>query len=313
MPPRKRRKVPLAASSAPLSAAQSLDDDDPPASSSSSASSSLVSQNPHAVQLCKSLLSLPEQLKQLEGGRYVDEKTGSDVFEVNIDRVRGSVEVRQLRENPRDLKTATSEARERVANLIAKRKQDIAGLEKETAVLTTRMERSTDEQEEELSKQLYGIRRMIGKHKDELEELERENMVEVEVERVSTRVENGCYLSAKQIINPSLLLQNGCCLSAKQIINPSLLLQNGCCLSAKQIINPSLLLQNGCCLSAKHNQPILAASEWLLLVGKADNQPILATSEWLLLVDKADNQPILATLGYLSAMNHEPDMVGIFY
>eukprot|EP00808_Paulinella_micropora_P004772 g61175.t1 len=82
--------------------------------------------DPHAVQLCKSLLSLPEQLMQLEGGRYADAKDGSDVFEVNIDRLRGSVEVRRLRDVPRGLETATREARERVADQIAMLKQDVA-------------------------------------------------------------------------------------------------------------------------------------------------------------------------------------------
>eukprot|EP00808_Paulinella_micropora_P000938 g76876.t1 len=192
MPSRKKQKINL---SSPVPT-QSMDDKDPPvpaslfsSSSSSSPFPSRVSQDPHTVHLCKSLLSLPEQLEQLESGRYADENdSGSGVFEVNIDRLRGSVEVRRLREIPRGLKSAAREARECVADLIAKRKQDIAILEQDSASLNTRMEKSEDEA---LFKQLCGIRKMIGKYKDELWELERKYTVEVEVEveRVSTRVE----------------------------------------------------------------------------------------------------------------------------
>eukprot|EP00808_Paulinella_micropora_P004858 g46324.t1 len=214
MLPRKAQTIKLFCSSA---TAQSLDDDDPfvfsssslsssssssyasssssssssSASSSSSSSSSPILQNPHAVKLCKSLINLQQQLKQLEGGCCADPTVGSDTFEVSFDRSRDSVEVRWWRESSRGLETATKEARERVANLIAKRKQDIMALEEESATLNTCMEQSEEEEEEALLNQLCSVRKMIGKHKFELRELERKDTVEVEVEveRVSTRVE----------------------------------------------------------------------------------------------------------------------------
>eukprot|EP00808_Paulinella_micropora_P024676 g66129.t1 len=115
----------------PAAPAQSLDHDDPPVLPTSRAPRSRISRDTHAVKLCKSLLSLPEQLKQLESGRYSEEKRGSDIFEVLVDREQGSVEVRRLRETPKELEAATREARQRVWDQISKRKQDIAELEKE--------------------------------------------------------------------------------------------------------------------------------------------------------------------------------------
>eukprot|EP00808_Paulinella_micropora_P030066 g31419.t1 len=180
----------------PSGPAQSLDDDDPPTLPASSSTAlilpSRLSHDAHAITLCKSLLSLPDQLKQLEDGHYAEEKPGSDVFELTVDRVRGSVEVRQVRQLPRGLGTATKEARERVANEINKRKQDIAGLEAEAAALNMQIRGNPSEEDEEvLSKQMYSIQRLIGKHEKDIKELERKGKVEVEVEveRVSTRIE----------------------------------------------------------------------------------------------------------------------------
>eukprot|EP00808_Paulinella_micropora_P019887 g82320.t1 len=181
--------------------AHSLDDEDTPVStpvlaslslsSFSSSSSSPVSQDPLAVKLCKSLLRLPEQLKQLESGRYADENEGSDVFEVNIDTWRGSVAVRQLRDIPQGLETATQEARERVADQIEKFMEDIAALEQECAVLTKKMRESEGEGCEALASHYAALQAVIGQREKELSALKRKSAVEVEVEveRMSTRVE----------------------------------------------------------------------------------------------------------------------------
>eukprot|EP00808_Paulinella_micropora_P028475 g53080.t1 len=157
----------------------------------SSSSSSPVSQDPLAVKLCKSLLRLPEQLKQLESGRYADENEGSDVFEVNIDTWRGSVAVRQLRDIPQGLETATQEARERVADQIEKFMEDIAALEQECAVLTKKMRESEGEGCEALASHYAALQAVIGQREKELSALKRKSAVEVEVEveRMSTRVE----------------------------------------------------------------------------------------------------------------------------
>eukprot|EP00808_Paulinella_micropora_P018498 g35499.t1 len=116
------------------------------------------------------------------------EKAGADIYEVSLDRVRGSLSVRCLEEVVEDLDAATRDARQSLAHEIAMRKADIAGLEQEAATLTNEIRRSKGEGVDVLSKQLCNVNVMIGKHQDTVAELEArsEVQVKVKVKRAST-------------------------------------------------------------------------------------------------------------------------------
>eukprot|EP00808_Paulinella_micropora_P018143 g74238.t1 len=201
MPKRNKYRTPssslsASASSSSSSPARSLDDDDVPMQAPAASSLDIV-HDPHAVKLCASLPSLSEQLKKLARGRdetvsrFAEEKAGADIYEVSLDRVRGSLSVRCLHEIVEGLDAATMDTRQSLAHEIAQRKADIAGLEQEAATLTNEIRRSKGEGVDVLSKQLCNVNVMIGKHQDTVAELEArsEVQVKVKVKRVRTCVE----------------------------------------------------------------------------------------------------------------------------
>eukprot|EP00808_Paulinella_micropora_P026345 g58161.t1 len=173
-----------ALSSSSSSSARSLDDEDDVPMQAFGASLFDVVHDPHAVKLCASLLSLLEQLKKLARGpdetvsRFAEEKAGADIYEVSLDRVRGSLSVRCLEEIVEDLDAATRDARQSLAHEIAMRKADIAGLEQEAATLTNEIRRSKGKGVDVLSKQLCNVNVMIGKHQDTVAELEARSEVQ---------------------------------------------------------------------------------------------------------------------------------------
>eukprot|EP00808_Paulinella_micropora_P006509 g49008.t1 len=180
----------------------SMEDDDASVLATPSFSpsfSSQISHDPHAVKFCKSLLSLAEHLKyaQLQNGRYLydesEEEEGSGVFEVNIDRVRGSLIVRRLHTTPRVLNTATQVAREEMAERIVAWKEEIASLQAESATLATMMQESQEDyiDHDALALQFGVLQGEIGQLQEDLRELEGKSAseVEVEVHRMSTGLE----------------------------------------------------------------------------------------------------------------------------
>eukprot|EP00808_Paulinella_micropora_P031802 g17279.t1 len=173
--------------------ARSLDDDDDdpaPAPSSAASSSRPVSLDPHAVELCESLLTLHERLKGLEKGRFAKKEGCSDVFEVARDRVGGSLTITRLRENVPGLSSATKQASEDVANEIAKRTADMAGLEEEITAMQMKIRKSDPNEAETFGAQLIYLLLTLEKHDKVLQELKSKSEVEVkvEVERVHTQL-----------------------------------------------------------------------------------------------------------------------------
>eukprot|EP00808_Paulinella_micropora_P004586 g30729.t1 len=74
-----------------------------------------LSHDPKAVKLCQLLMQVTETLKRYVGGRYAESKPGADIFDITINQVTGSVEVRCQRD--RHSKQAAMSA----ANKAAKR------------------------------------------------------------------------------------------------------------------------------------------------------------------------------------------------
>eukprot|EP00808_Paulinella_micropora_P026674 g2658.t1 len=180
---KKKQRV---ASSASSSSARSLDDDDENVPMAASAAAALgIVHDPHAVKLCASLLSLLEQLKQLAGvreervSRFAEEKPCADVYEVSLDRTRGSLSVSCLQQRIEGLDAATTDARENLAHEIAQRKADITGLEAEVAKLGRQIQDSQGEGAEAILLQLCSVHAMIGKHREALSELESKSELEV--------------------------------------------------------------------------------------------------------------------------------------
>ena len=184
-----RKKRRLAAISTNV---RGLDDDTEEKPAAQNPAAAIVSDA--AVGLYQLLLSSATQLSQLQGGFFGDGRTEESVtFNLKQQTTDSGfkLQLQGTRTRWRDLPEKIASAQQQLLLQMDKRRQDMAALEAKSASLCLLMEKSTDEEQKQLGDELYCVRRMIGRHKAELQELQRRGTLEVEagVERETSVLE----------------------------------------------------------------------------------------------------------------------------